>query len=100
MKRAVSILLALVPSIALAGITAETPNDPSDMFLSAYRLYQKAEKLEMNGSTKAAVYKFGEAGRLLTIIREKQPDWHPLIVAHRAEKIGQALTRLAPSAER
>jgi hypothetical protein len=98
MKRVVSILLALVPSIVLAGLTAETANDPAAMFLSAYRLYQKAEKLETNGSTKAD--KFGEAGRLLTIIRETNPDWNPAIVKHRAEKVSQALKRVSSSPQR
>jgi hypothetical protein len=100
MKRAVSILLALIPSIALAGITAETPNDPADLFVSAYLLYQKAERLEMDGSTKAAAEKFDEAGRLLTIIRKKNPDWNPAIVKHRAEKVTQALKRVSSSPQR
>ena len=90
-------LLALVPSITLAGLVADRGRNPDRIFLCAYRLVQKAEKHETIGATHDAIVNYRAANRLLTVLREKHSDWNPAIVAHRAEKTAKALKRISSS---
>lgn len=99
MKKFVAIFLVVVPSIVVAAFTVDPSSDPPDIFLSAYRLCQKAERLEMDGLTSRAVQNYHEADKLLKRLRGKYADWNPRIVEARALHIAKALKRLAPSSE-
>ena len=84
-------------SLALVSGRAETA-DPADVFLEAYRTFQKAEQLEGSGNAREALKTYQRAISLLDQITRQSPGWNPVIVTHRREKAAAAEARLKPVA--
>jgi hypothetical protein len=62
-------------SLALASSRAET-SDPADVFLEAYRTFQKAEQLEGSGNAREALKIYQRAVSLLDQITRQSPGWN------------------------
>lgn len=75
------------------------PGSVSDLFLSAYMMYQKAERLESSEDFPAAVQAYDSAISLLDQIAQRWPTWNPRIVEHRRSRAAQNLARLRGAAE-
>ncbi len=75
------------------------PNDPGDMFVSAYTKIKSAEKLAAKGSMPEAIRAYKEAEDILKTIREQYPRWQEQIVEHRKRSVADALEKLAPQSE-
>ncbi|MBV9127593.1 MAG: tetratricopeptide repeat protein [Verrucomicrobia bacterium] len=84
------------PSRRAASIAApdDTNADPSELFLKAFSAVQQAESLEKEGKLRAALAKYRFAASLLEQISQNNPNWQPLIVAYRARKTADALSKL------
>lgn len=85
-------LSVLLLTAALA--FAEKTEDPSDIFLRAFSLFQKAEKLEAADSLPEATQTYKQADALLKELQEKHASWNKAIVAYRKGRVAQALARL------
>lgn len=84
-----SALLCLTP-VARA---AES-SDPDQIFLNAYMSFQQAEKLEADGSFKAALAKYRYAGSVLDQLQQRNPDWNPMVLQFRKKKVSEAVQKL------
>lgn len=85
-------LSALLLTAALA--FAEKIEDPSDIFLRAFSLFQKAEKLESADSLPEATQTYKQADALLKELQEKHPAWNKQIVEYRKKRVASALERI------
>lgn len=90
-------LLAL--GLAAAPVLRAQDTDPSDLFLSAYMSVQKAQKQEEAGKFKLALQTYKYAATLLEQIRDKSPDWQPVIVNFRLGKTSEAIALLEKKIE-
>ena len=87
-------LLALSVCLLLSPIARAQSSDPDQTFLSAYMSAQQAEKLESQGSFKAALIKYRFAGSVLDQLQQRSPDWNPLVLQFRKKKITDAIQKL------
>ena len=94
MRKISALILVLLLSIAAAPILRAQSSDPSDAFLNAYMSVQKAQKFEEDGKYKLALQKYKYASGLLQQIRDKSPDWQPVIVTYRLGKTSEAIASL------
>ncbi|HWB59870.1 MAG TPA: sigma-70 family RNA polymerase sigma factor [Chthoniobacteraceae bacterium] len=67
---------------------------PSDTFIQAYLSVMEAQKLDGDGKSTLALEKYRYAAGLLQQIRDKSPDWQPVIVAYRLKKTNEAMADL------
>ena len=88
------LIFFLALGIAAAPVLRAQSSDPSDLFLNAYMSVQKAQKLEEDGKYKLALQKYRYAAGLLEQIRDKSPDWQPVIVTYRLNKTSEAIALL------
>ena len=87
--------LLLSVGLLLAPIArAQSGEDPDQIFLSAYMNAQQAEKLESQGSFKAALAKYRFAGSVLDQLQQRNPDWNPLVLQFRKKKVADAIQKL------
>ena len=91
MRQLLVLILFLALNIAAAPLLRADSSDPSDLFLNAYMSVQKAQKLEEDGKYKLALQKYRYAASLLEQIRDKTPDWQPVIVSYRLNKTSEAI---------
>ena len=82
---------------ALQPARAQSPGDPSDLFLSVYTTVKDAEKAEQAGNFRGALAKYRYAAEMLDSIAKKDPTWKPEIVAFRKQRIAEALVRVQAS---
>lgn len=75
-------------------VKAQTSDDPSGAFFSAYQEYQRAERLEREGRHADAVAKFRFVATQLGQLKSRNPDWQPLVVDFRLRKTQEAIVRL------
>ncbi len=75
-------------------VKAQTSDDPSGAFFSAYQEYQRAERLEREGRHADAVAKFRFVATQLGQLKSQNPDWQPLVVDFRLRKTQEAIVRL------
>ena len=90
------LFVPLVASVclALAPLGRAESGDPGEVFLSAYMSAQQAEKLESQGSFKAALTKYRFAGSVLDQLQQRSPDWNPLVLEFRKKKVADAIQKL------
>ncbi|HWL53039.1 MAG TPA: tetratricopeptide repeat protein [Chthoniobacteraceae bacterium] len=69
-------------------------SDPSADYLKGYLSVQQAEKLEREGSYKAALSKYRFAGSLFDQIHLRHPEWQPAIVDYRKKKTMAAIQNI------
>ena len=87
-------LTALVCLLSRVPTARADSRDPGEIFLTAYMSAQEAEKLESQGSLKAAQAKYRFAGSILDQLQQRTPDWQPLVVEFRRKKVAEALQKL------
>ena len=87
-------LFLLLACLGLASLSAHAQGDPGDLFVNAYMSVQQGEKLEQQGSFKAAIGKLQTAARALDQIAEKHPKWQPPIVEYRKQRTAEAIQRV------
>jgi Flp pilus assembly protein TadD len=85
------LILFLALGIAAAPVSRAQSSDPSDLFLNAYMSVQKAQKMEEEGKYKLALQKYKYAVGLLQQIRDRSPNWQPVIVTYRLNKTSEAI---------
>lgn len=90
MRIITSTILLLTACLALA----DKPEDASDLFLRAFREFQKAEKHAAGNSVTEAAQAFKQAGELLKELETKYPDWNKAIVKFRKGRVAAALEKL------
>ncbi|HVJ57353.1 MAG TPA: hypothetical protein VM574_05920, partial [Terrimicrobiaceae bacterium] len=71
--------------------------DSSDLFLTAYKDFQTAEKLEREAKPQDAIKKYRSARQILHQISKSSPDWQPLVVDYRLRKTQESIERLEQS---
>ncbi len=68
--------------------------DPSDQFLKAYMAARQGEQLEKEGKLEPALARFRAAAALLDEIRDKSPEWQPVVVQYRAARTSESISKL------
>ncbi|HWB61313.1 MAG TPA: tetratricopeptide repeat protein, partial [Chthoniobacteraceae bacterium] len=91
MRQFLILILLLAFGIASTPVLRADNTDPSDLFLNAYMSVQKAQKLEESGKYKQALQTYKFAASLLEQIRDKSPEWQPVIVNYRLGKTSEAI---------
>ncbi len=74
--------------------SGQTETDPSAVFLKGYMSVQQAEKLEREGSFKAALSKYRFAGSLFDQLHVRHPEWQTAIVDYRKKKTAAAIQNI------
>lgn len=78
-------------------LLSQNAGDGSDLFLSAYSNYQKAEALEKKGDKAAALALFEEVNKTLNQLSSQYPNWNPQVVKMRAQYTAQSIQKLRAS---
>ncbi len=78
-------------------LLSQNAGDGSDLFLSAYSNYQKAEALEKKGDKAAALALFEEVNKTLNQLSSQYPNWNPQVVKMRGQYTAQSIQRLRAS---
>ena len=86
--------MAAAPLQAQSSGASNSASDGSEMFLSAYSSFQKAEALDKRGDAVAALNLYQEVSKALGQIKEQFPAWSPQVVKYRAQLTAQAIQRL------
>jgi Flp pilus assembly protein TadD len=103
---AVLLFSASIPFFAVQTTHAQEPPpaapaqfDPSDVYFQGYLATRAAEKLEADGDFIGAAEKLNQASKFFESVRRYYPDWKKEMVAGRAEKTTEAITKVRPKAE-
>ena len=95
MYRSGFLLIAIGASLVMLGPAFSA--DSSDLFLTAYKDFQTAEKLEREAKPQDAIKKYRSARQILHQISKSSPDWQPLVVDYRLRKTQESIERLEQS---
>lgn len=96
-----ALLLCLLAALVVSSVAAaEHGDDPGDTLLEAHLLRQKGEKLESSNSPVEALQSYREEDKLLKLVQQKHPNWHPAIVASRVRRVAGAIARLTTTHQR
>jgi tetratricopeptide (TPR) repeat protein len=95
MYRSGFLLIAIGASLIM--LTTAFSEDSSDLFLTAYKDFQTAEKLEREAKPQDAIKKYRSARQILHQISKSSPDWQPLVVDYRLRKTQESIERLEQS---
>ncbi len=94
MRPTYSVLLSSCVLLSASSVFAQTSNDGSDLFLSAYSNFQKAEALEKKGDGTGALALYEEVSKSLNQLLAQFPNWNPQVVKLRTNYTAQAIQRL------
>ncbi|MEI6713034.1 MAG: tetratricopeptide repeat protein [Verrucomicrobiota bacterium] len=94
MRPTYSVLLSSSIVACASSVFAQTANDGSDLFLSAYSNFQKAEALEKKGDSAGALALYEEVSKSLGQLLAQYPNWNPQVVKLRTTYTAQAIQRL------
>jgi len=82
------------PPATTVGPAAVSKSDPADLFVDAYLMVHKSEKLEETGNIAEAIRQMELANRKLGEVAKLDPTWQPNIMAYRQKRVREALDRL------
>jgi Flp pilus assembly protein TadD len=78
---------------AVPGLS-QSAGDGSDLFLSAYTNFQKADAMEKKGDRAGALAMYEQVAKTLQQISAQHPGWNPQVVKLRTQYTEQAIQRL------
>ncbi len=81
------------PGIVEAGPNRQTPRDPAEDLLVAYRLRNEAEKAAARGNYNQAVKKARQSEKMMAIIVRDYPDWKAKMMAYLREQLAKNIER-------
>jgi Flp pilus assembly protein TadD len=87
-------LLLIILGTSLMMPSSAFAEDPSDLFLKAYKDFAAGEKLERESKPRDALKKYRSAQQILHQIARSEPDWQPLVIEYRLRKTQENLIRL------
>lgn len=94
MRHSLSVLLASPVVFCAAAALGQNSGDGSDLFLSAYSNFQKAEAMEKRGESAAALALYEQVAKSLNQLVSEYPGWSPQVVKLRTNYTLQAIQRL------
>jgi hypothetical protein len=89
--------LLFLGSFVMFGVVSgfsQTAGDGSDLFLSAYSNFQKAESLEKSGDAAGALALYEEVSKAIAQLLNQYPGWNPQVVNLRANYTAEKIKRL------